>query len=67
MKRFGAGVRGTDSTEAYGRNFLQHGNVDIFVGAHSANGKGLESKRVFTSITPNGGENFMRVGLQGGR
>ena len=65
MKGFGAGVRGTDSTEAYDRNFLQHGSVDIFVGAHSANGKGLESKRVFTSITPNDGENFMRVDLQG--
>ena len=29
-----------------------------FVGAHSANGKGLEFKRVFTSITPNDGENY---------
>ena len=38
-----------------------------FVGAHSANGKGLESKRVFTSITPNGEENFMRMDLQGGK
>ena len=58
MKRFGAGVRGTDSTEAYDRNFLQHGKMDILVGAHSANGKGLEFKRVFTSITPKDGENY---------
>ena len=58
MKGFGAGAHGTDFTEACGRNFLQHGNVDILVGAHSADGKGFESKRVFTFITPNGGENL---------
>ena len=32
--------------------------MDILVGAHSANGKGLEFKRVFTSITPKDGENY---------
>ena len=53
MKGFGAGVRGTDSTEAYDRNFLQHGKMDILVGAHSANGKGLESKKVLNP--PSGG------------